>query len=180
MKQIFVIGPSGVGRTTLCKKLSDAERSIVHVSFDEEVKLLVNAHYPLPQKRSGEEGREFWRFCQRVIMNLSEQLHADVTLLFDVDAGAEYIPECREYLIERSDSLICLTGSPDEIYARLVMRAAEIGNPPDEKEQFLAREFSPELQQLYDAAAVKINVTHEDLNSALDEFKEAVLALVAQ
>src|SRR5690349_14656680 len=112
MKQIYVVGPSGVGRTTLCKKISEIERSIVHVSFDEELKLLIDTHYPMPQKRSGEEGREFWRFCQGVINNLTERLTADVTLLFDVDAGAEYIPECQEYLIEHAESLICLTGSP--------------------------------------------------------------------
>ena len=180
MKQIFVVGPSGVGRTTLCKKLSDLERTIVHVSFDEELKLLIDAGFPMPQKRSGEEGREFWRFCQGVIHNLTERLHTDITLLFDVDAGAEYIPECQEYLIERAESLICLTGSPDDVYAREVKRAAEIGNPPRPQEEFMDTEFSPAIQKLFDAAVVKINITHEDTETALEEFRAAVMELAAK
>ena len=179
MKQLFVIGPLGVGRTTLCKKLSDLDNNIVHVSFDEQVKLLVDAHYVLPQQRAGEEGREFWRFCVGVITNLSDRLQTDITLIFDVDAGAEYIPECQEYLIERHDSLICLNGSPDEIYARELMRAAELGNPSSTKEQFLAREFSPAMQRLFDAAAITINITHEDTETALEEFRAAVNQLAA-
>jgi hypothetical protein len=177
MKQIFVVGPSGVGRTTLCKEVSEIERSIVHVSFDEELKLLIDAHYPMPQKRSGEEGREFWRFCLGVINNLSNQLHTDITLLFDVDAGAEYIPECQEYLIERAENLICLTGSPDEVYKREVMRAAEHGNPPRPKEEFMDTEFSPAIQRLFDAAAITINITHEDSDTALEKFRGAVKEL---
>lgn len=180
MKQIFVIGPSGVGRTTLCKKLSNLERNIVHVSFDEELKMLIDAHYPMPQKRSGEEGREFWRFCLGTINNLTNQIQTDITLLFDVDAGAEYIPECRAYLIERADSLICLSGSPDEVYEREIMRAAAIGNPPRPKAEFLDTEFSPDLQQLFDAAAVIINITHEDTDTALEEFRGAVKELAAK
>ncbi len=180
MKQIFIIGPSGVGKTTLCKKVSDIENSIVHVSFDEELKLLVDAHYPMPQQRSGEEGREFWRFCLGVINNLSNRLHTDITLMFDVDAGAEYIPECQNYLIERADSVICLTGSPDEIYAREVMRSAELGNPPQPKEAFLEREFSPDMQKLFDAAAVTIDVTHKDIETTVETFKSAIMELAAK
>lgn len=180
MKQIFVIGPSGVGRTTLCKKLSEIERTIVHVSFDEELKLLIDAHYPMPQERTGQEGRDFWRFCLGVINNLSSRLSTDITLLFDVDAGAEYVPECREYLLERSDSLICLTGSPDEVYAREVKRAAAIDNPPETKEQFFSREFSPPMQKLYNAAAATVNITHEDTNTAFEEFRKIVMELAAK
>ncbi len=180
MKQLFVIGPSGVGRTTLCKKLSDTEQSVVHVSFDEQVKLLIDAHYEFPQHRSGEEGREFWRFCKGVISNLSNNLQTDITLVIDVDAGAEYVPECQEYLIERSDALICIMASPDVIYARELMRASEIGNPQRTKEEFLAAEFSPDLQRLYDAAAITVDITNQDINFTLEEFREAVRALAAK
>ena len=180
MKQIFVIGPSGVGKTTLCKKLSDIERDVVHVSFDDQVNLLLDVHYPLPQQRSGEEGREFWRFCKNVIMNLSQQLTTDTTLLFDVDAGAEYIPECQDYLIERANVLVCLMADPEEIYTREVMRSAGLGNPPQSKEVFLEREFSPAMQKLYGAAAVTVNVDYKDIDSSVEAFKTAVDTLVAQ
>src|ERR1051325_2333951 len=106
MKQIFVIGPSGVGKTALCKKLAEIEPTVMPVSFDEEVKMLVDAHYSMPQLRSGEEGREFWSFCKGIIDRLNKSTGSDITLLFDVDAGAEYVPECQAYLIERSEAVI--------------------------------------------------------------------------
>jgi deoxyadenosine/deoxycytidine kinase len=174
MKQIFVIGPSGVGKTALCKKLSEIERTIVHVSFDEQVKMLVDAHYPLPQERSGEQGREFWNFCKGVIDNLSRSTASDITLLFDVDAGAEYIPECQEYLSARSEALICLMATPDVIYKREMMRAAGLDTPIREKEVFLEREFSPTMERFYQSAGVMIDVSNDDVETSVQRLKAAV------
>jgi GTPase SAR1 family protein len=174
MKQIFVIGPSGVGKTTLCKKLSEIERTVMLVSFDEQVKMLVDAHYSMPQLRSGEEGREFWRFCKGIIDNLSRSTGSDITLLFDVDAGAEYIPECQAYLVERAEALICVIAVPDVIYKREIKRAAGLDMPPRDEQDFLDREFSPQMQRFYQSAAVVVDVSDNDIDTSLERFKAAV------
>jgi GTPase SAR1 family protein len=174
MKQIFVIGPSGVGKTTLCKKLSEIEPTVMHVSFDEEVKMLVDIHYPLPQARTGEEGREFWNFCRGIIDRLNRSTGSDITLLFDVDAGAEYVPECQAYLIERAEALICLIATPDVIYKREIKRAAALAMPPQGEQDFLDREYSPVMQRFYQSAAITLDVSDEDVDTSLKRFKDAV------
>src|SRR4029079_3115745 len=99
----------------------------------DQVKMLVDVHYPLPQGRSGEEGREFWAFCKGVIDNLSRSTDSDITLIFDVDAGAEYVPECQDYLKERSAAVICLTADPEVIYKREIGRSAALDMPVRDK-----------------------------------------------
>lgn len=180
MKQIFVIGPSGVGKTTLCKKLSEIESTVMDVSFDEEVKMLVDAHYPLPQARTGEGGREFWNFCKGIIDRLNRSTGSDITLLFDVDAGAEYVPECQAYLIERSEALICLIAAPDVIYKREIKRAAAVDMPQRSEQDFLEREYSPVMQHFYQSAAITLDVSDEDVDTSLKRFKDAVDQLKAK
>jgi len=180
MKQIFVIGPSGVGKTELCKKLSEIEPTSMHVSFDEQVKMLVEAHYSMPQLRSGEEGREFWSFCKGIIDRLNKSTGSDITLLFDVDAGAEYIPECQAYLVERAEALICVIAAPDVIYKREIGRAAALDMPPRDEQDFLDREFSSQMQTFYQSAAVIVDVSNDDIDTSLEHFKAAVDQLKAK
>lgn len=177
MKTIYVIGPSAVGKTTLCKQLSEALRSVVHVSFDEQLKLLLELPFPMPQDRSGEQGREFWRFCKGVIDRFSHSQDSDIILLIDVDAGAEYIPECQTYLIDHAESLICVMASPDILYQREMERAAKTGNPSEAEETFLQREFSPDLQRVYQSAAVTVDASYNDFGTMMDNFKAAVETL---
>lgn len=180
MKQLFIIGPSGVGKTTLCKNLTEIERTVVHVSFDEQVKMLVDVHYPLPQLRSGEEGREFWGFCKGVIDNLSRSADSDITLLFDVDAGAEYIPECQAYLMERTKAVICVTADPDLIYQREIARAAEVNMPIRDKDDFFDREFSPQMQRLYESAGTTVDISDKNVDESLEHLRTVVNQLRKQ
>ena len=177
MKPIFVVGPSGAGKTTLCKTLSETEVTITHVSFDEELKRLIEIPFPMPQERSGEEGREFWEFCKGVIERFSLATVSDITLLVDVNAGAEYLPECREYLIAQAGSLICIMADADVLYQREMERAAQNANPPEEKNAYMKREFSPEMQTLYNAAAITVDVSDNVLHTSLGSFKAAVKSL---
>jgi shikimate kinase len=180
MKQIFLIGPSGVGKTSLSRRLSEIERTLVHVSFDEQVKIMIDSNFTVPQHRSGEEGREFWNFCKGVVDSLSRSSGSDIILLFDVDAGAEYIPECQAYLTERSKSLICLIAAPDVIYKREEMRAAGLDIPPRSKEEFLAKEFSPTMREFYNTATIIIDVSNDDVETSVERLRVAVDTLKAQ
>lgn len=133
--------------------------------------------FPMPQERSGEQGREFWRFCKGVIERFRQAQGSDIVLLIDVDAGAEYVPECQSYLMDHAESLLCVMSAPDILYQREMERAAKTGNPSEAREKFLEREFSPELRRLYQCAAVTVDASYNDFDTTLDNFKTAVETL---
>ena len=173
MKQIYIAGPSGSGKTTLCKRLSESEDQLVHVSLDKEVTAIfddLGTGAPTLETR----GQAFWEFSKKVLDNLSQTTMSDIVLLIDLDGDAAYVPDCQAFLIDHCASFISITGEPDVTYERASSRAAQMGNPPQAKEDFVNLEYSPAMQRLVQAAAIRIDTSTDTLEMSQEQFRAAV------
>ena len=132
---IFLIGPSGVGKTSCARHASVVLRA-EHIDLD----VLCT-------------GRQFdWHFCQQVLDDLESQTYIGGAVgIVDIGAGIQCSPELRQYLVQRQDRVVLIFAPALEVIRR---------NPcgPDRSpEEYKAIEYESR-QDLYSAAVHVVDV----------------------
>jgi hypothetical protein len=150
---IYLIGPSGVGKTS-CARIASMLLDAQPHNMDELCK-----------------GREFdWPFCHDVLANLENQDHlGQTTGIVDIGAGTQTLPQLRDFLSARTSRVILFDAPPFEVIKR---NPLGIGRSPHEYEstEYVSR------RDLYSTAARVLDVTRKSQAAAGEVFIELLLA----
>lgn len=100
---IYFIGPSGGGKTSAAKYISEVQTNIVWQDLDKETT------------------PDHWATCEQKILELEQRYSSDHNhLLLDIGAGTQNLPEFADFLKQnnRFNSTIVIIPSPEEGLAR--------------------------------------------------------------
>lgn len=148
----YLIGPSGVGKSTLSQYASEVFESVDVTSIDNLCK-----------------GHEFdWSVCGRTLNELEEEFdnNESVILLVDIGAGTQYGcgHQLLDYFSDKKSRVISVYGNPEEVILR---------NPLGKDrnfDEYIKTEYSPIRQSLYDYAGHKIDVSGQSEEIAKEFF----------
>lgn len=165
---IYIIGPSGVGKSSICKEI--IFKNIKCFDLDYEMKKKdENIFLGLP------ESDEFCRLAKSCISNISNNDSESVWLI-DVGAGCMANQELLGFL-KSKENLMAITDRPINAYNKAIM----IENGYWKNQSFVEysnSEFSVEKKTLYDSANFKFDVEGDDLGKTVKRFikyvKEAI------
>lgn len=176
MTAVYLVGPSGGGKSTLCKALIASDARFLSVSLDKEVKRIA----PGFEIHNPEDWDIRWIYCKQALQELSKRATPNQIYLIDTGAGALQTAEGRVYFIERSSHMICLSGQPAVIYKRNCDKFISQNRSPRSFDDFYKDEFSPSRQCVYDAARVTIDTTIVDKKTALGDLRKSVELILAE
>ena len=162
----FVIGPSGVGKTSVIAALGEACPRLSVLDLD----AVVCAEDPVLFCHAGDRWPEFWQVCQNRIL-LEEKRPATDTVV-DVGAGCYEATAFEDFLRSRS-TVILVSDRPRRVFARA--RARPGGHWSSRTyEQFEIAEYSPGRQALYDCADLVVDITELTGEEAKEVFVSSV------
>ena len=134
---IYLIGPSGVGKTS-CARRASRLPGVEHLDLDDLCR--------------GNESN--WMICGPVLTNIeSRRRDSPFTLrIVDIGAGTQTLPQLRDYLSGRRERVVLIWGPESEVVQRNPLGP---GRALDEYRQteYLSRQF------LYSIAPYTIDVT---------------------
>ena len=161
MTKFLLIGPSGVGKSTVLKKLS-ADSSLVIHDLDNLVKENVGT-ISLSKYFTDFGHQNFFNKSKDAI----EKTYSDKNILIAVGAGSIDFPGGHQWYNDQNT--IVLTGDPDIIYKR------------SDRHQFhptcdgyKANEFSAVRQKLYNNSKFIVDVTHLTPEQVADKISEII------
>ena len=156
MACLLLVGPSGGGKTCICKQAASIDMRVEHIVVDK----VLQARIPGPEL--------FERTCA-----LIEQLRAksgDRIIIADIGAGSLEDSRAVAYFRREAKIMMSLLLASRLAYKRACGRSgsAWLGKPIDIYE---AIEYSPARRQIYSAASAKI-----DASGTLDESVHNLIA----
>ena len=149
-KPIFLIGPSGVGKTTLGLLACELLAELVFLDLDD----LVGTY-------SGESAGELLRrvradsflCCCRAALQDELRNYPDRQLIVAVGAGCLDSKRAASWLGQ--ETRIAITADQDDAYERII----SVRNDSRSREEYKREEFSTGRQALYEAANKTVNTT---------------------
>lgn len=164
MRPIYLLGPSGVGKTTIADRLAE-QCDVQHKDLD---RLLAHCH---PARQRIEVAQD-WSIVGPLLEALDTSDAAD-PLVVTLGAGTQDIDRARsdrrleEWLQARANRVIFLKGSPDEIFARSVAHV-------DHRDRFDCLEYGPDRLRLYAIAQTAVDIGGLTLDEAVRCVGDAV------
>ena len=164
---ILVIGASGVGKTTVCKFLTEQSISIKfkHIDLDDYFrrfkKMKVTEYFvKVGYKRFWEESyRYIKRHYDRHIAR--NKVDSETTLLIDIGAGSIF--DHKSIRLTDEFFTLLLTADPEYLFER-----EKCKNNHKELGYFKFMEFSRERENLYKNCDIKVDVSYLDVKQVAD------------
>lgn len=158
----FVIGPSGVGKSSLCKA-AGLEGIRIYVDLDLEMKSKDrDTCCGLP------ENSEFGNLAKSCILEIENNDSASEVWLVDVGAGCMANQELLEWF-KSKEYLLAVIDIPEKVFERARMRPNGYWKSRSLGE-YINSEFSNKKKTLYDSAIYKFDVQGNDLEMARERF----------
>ncbi len=160
---LYVIGPSGVGVTTLITEARKKRSSIIHISVNDYVK----AKDPYLHGTANRRWGEFWALSLKCFRT-NEALYNDSTdlCLIDVDSGCLETEEALAYF-KSKDNVLLIEDKPESIFKRNPHWADK---SPLRFERFRKIEYSKLRKKIYKSCDYSLRVAGLDLDEAVDSF----------
>ena len=159
---IFIVGPSGVGKTTLLAKVRGA-LDIEVLDLDEEEIKSGSTEWAL-----GWEARRWLRDKSRLADAEKRAMSCDIVI--DVGAGSLQTPEGRAYFQARHDSLIAVIATWE-----IVLSRRHSGRDPIE---FRYTEYSPDRMAVYQGATLSVDAGSQSADRAASDLIRAICELL--
>jgi len=164
----YLLGLSGVGKTTLAKAATNTYPHIKYIEIDEIIKEKDPALY----FHAGNRWPEFCQAGKGQIEELENQYGTEDTIyLCDIGAGCMKTGEAFDYFGQKEDKVILIWDKPEVIFNRL--RRRPIGpwrfKPFSE---FLATEYTKDWKKLLNAANIQFDVAGRSEQEATHAFIE--------
>jgi shikimate kinase len=162
MKTTFLIGPSGVGKTTLTTELIKRLEKVQVAELDMEVK----RKYPKEYCSASEDWERFWDCSISCIQDLQAQTGADSYLVVDVGAGSLQSVRAKDFFGHQNT--VHVSDTPENTFRKIQSRPqnAWLGRS---LEDFKAVEYSPNRQAIYSISRYCIDLSVCSIEEAAAE-----------
>lgn len=166
MKTLFVIGPSGVGKSTLTNELSVRLESVLAVDLDSEIK----RRYPSEFARAHHDWERFWDLSISCIEDLKAQGNHEF-LVIDVGAGSLQSRRAPEFF--RSQKTVLIYDTPENTLKKVQGRQgnAWVGRSVAD---FIGTEYSSARRSIYNGVSHVINVAGRKPEESVIEFLQII------
>jgi shikimate kinase len=166
---LFLIGPSGVGKTTLAKAIADGSQ-FIHINLDLLVSNL-NGKQPVADLLA-QKGKDWlWQQYKKVIdENVGKYKFYSSVSLLDVGAVALQSEEARAFL--KNQTTVLVTASLGDAF---VKDQSKRGNKKIGYMDYEQNEFSPQRMILYGTSKLKIDVSDLTDAEAAEKFKAEMI-----
>jgi hypothetical protein len=150
---IYLIGPSGVGKTSYAKYARSVMSGVKHFDVDELCK-----------------GKQFnWSACCAQLESIRSYLAGEqLKGIIDIGAGTQTRPELREYLAQWREAVILVYATADEVINRNPL------GPQRDLAEFRSVEYD-NRRDLYSVAEHTVDVSGKSLIEAEKTFVEYLL-----
>ena len=168
----YLIGPSGVGKSTLARKASEVCASVFHVDLD----AMIRSKDPELFFHDGSRWQEFWQLAKECFRELETQ-YVDGLCLVDCGAGCLKTQDALSHL-KASDYVVMVHDSPGNAFSRAKSRpGGYCSNKPFD--QYMLEEYSERRKCFYDAAKYKVDITDLNEGESADKFVRLVASFSA-
>jgi len=162
---IYLVGPSGVGKTTLAKAISDGSQ-FIHVNLDELVSAK-NQKASIADLVSQKDKSWLWMQYKPIIdETIAKYKFYNCKVLLDLNAAVFLSEEAKIFLAEQKTVLV--TASPGEVFIKDKQKR---GNRKINYMDWEQVEYSTSRIKFYGSCKVKIDISDLSEQEALQKFK---------
>jgi shikimate kinase len=165
---IYLIGPSGVGKTALCKAVCDGSQ-LIHVNLEALVSMK-NGRAKIPDLVRSHDAGWYWDQCNKIIEEISGKYKFHKSKII-IDMGSAVLASsyARDFLAGKNT--MAITQSPGEVFIKLKQnRSLQKVTYHD----WDSVEYSPERRKAYDSCKVKIDISDLPEAEAIEKFRAAL------
>jgi shikimate kinase len=162
---IYVVGPSGVGKTGLCKAVSDGSQ-IIHVNLEALVSQR-NGRAKIPDLLQQNGAGWLWDQCNKIIEEITGRYKFHKSKII-IDVGSTVLASntARAFLAEQNT--VAVVQTPGEVFIKLRQNRSTQKINYHDWEQV---EYSPERRKLYDSCKVKVDISDLSEAEAVEKFR---------
>jgi len=168
---IYLVGPSGVGKSSLAKAVSDGSQ-FIHVNLDELVSAK-NKKASIADLVSQKDKSWLWVQYKPIIdETIAKYKFYNCKVLLDLNASALLSEEAKIYLAEKNTVLV--TAGPGEVFIKDKQKR---GNKKVNYFDWEQVEYSTSRIKFYGACKVKIDLSDLSEQEALQKFKSEMATI---
>lgn len=163
----YLIGPSGVGKSTLARKASELSNPVSHVDLD----TMMRSKDPRLFFHNGSRWQDFWELARNCFRELEGQYVKGLCLV-DCGAGCLKTEDALSYF-EASKYVVVIYDSPRNAFNRASARPGGYWNNKP-FEQYVIEEYSEKRKRFYEAAKYKVDITDLQEGESTEQFLHLV------